>query len=242
MEHCGDEEKSLVLSHSFGVRRVAGNVSGFQEFLRGGHMYMFLSVAIWRIDLGFESHAARGDRYASLKAAGNDLAFQGYKKRFDMMTLLRLFRTIRPMPAGFREELQDVIRESSVKKNRDLLRRGMVCSDVYYVESGFLKFCFEPPRKKQMALFNAMDGMFCVDYQSFIKQRESLFDIIAVEDSRLYSIGYDEYIRLRDKYAEFRTFCEDVLVNCQGAMQAGLIAAYSKYPQHSPFNIGEYGK
>lgn len=124
------------------------------------------------------------------------------QKKDGMISLLRYFRSIYPLPEALRDHLEDIVKEKKLKKKDFLLKTGQVCGNIYFVEEGLLRSFYEKEdRDISFAFMKEQD--ICVDLESFLTQEYSQRSIQALEDSTLSYITHDELQRI---YREFDGF------------------------------------
>ena len=119
-----------------------------------------------------------------------------------MISLLRHFRSIYPLPEALRDHLEDIVKERKLKKKDFLLKTGQVCGNIYFVEEGLLRSFYEKGGREISFAF-MKEGEICVDLESFLTQEYSQRSIQALEDSTLSYITHDELQRI---YRDFDGF------------------------------------
>src|SRR5581483_3633302 len=119
-----------------------------------------------------------------------------------MISLLRYFRSIYPLPEALRDHLEDIVKEKKLKKKDFLLKTGQVCGNIYFVEEGLLRSFYEK-EQREISFGFCKEGDICVDLESFLSQEYSQRSIQALEDSVLSYISYEELQRIYREYEGF---------------------------------------
>jgi CRP-like cAMP-binding protein len=119
-----------------------------------------------------------------------------------MISLLRYFRSIYPLPEALRDNLEDIVKEKKLAKKDYLLKTGQVCGNIYFVEEGLLRGYYVKASKEISSSF-MKEGDICIAAESFLTQQRSQESIQALEDSTVSYISYDELQRI---YRDFEGF------------------------------------
>ena len=98
------------------------------------------------------------------------------------------------------ELIKTLFHECSFKKNESILEQGKTCKFLYYVNRGLLRHYINYNGKEISIHFNE-ENNFASDYQSFITQSFSNETIIALENTDLFSINYND---LQTLYTEIQ--------------------------------------
>ena len=97
--------------------------------------------------------------------------------------------------ADFSEsELNQVMDRFVLKKFRrktNILEAGTIAKEVYFISKGCLRLYYEHEGNDISAFFFT-EGMFAGAYDSFISREASRHFVETLEDSELYSIGYND--------------------------------------------------
>lgn len=134
-----------------------------------------------------------------------------------MISLLRYFRSIYPLPEALRDHLEDIVKEKKLKKKDFLLKAGQVCGNIYFVEEGLLRSFYEKGSREISFAF-MKEGDLCLDLESFLSQEYSQRSIQALEDSTLSYIAYEELQRIYKDFDGFnkigRVMTEQCFIQC----------------------------
>lgn len=86
-------------------------------------------------------------------------------------------------------------------KKHILLKKGNICTHLYFIEKGLARNFFEEDNKEQTNDITR-DGELLVSFASFISKQPSFETIELLEDSVLYSIHHDD---LQELYRQYPT-------------------------------------
>lgn len=93
------------------------------------------------------------------------------------------------------EKLSPYVKEKTVQKNVVLLKQGAIARYIYFIESGLL-YSTVFQKDKDIVSWFAQENEFFTSMYSFISQKPSFETIIALEESKLYYISYDDLQKL----------------------------------------------
>jgi len=111
------------------------------------------------------------------------------------------------------EALSSLIRASSAKtyrKGQYLLKKGQVCTHLFFVEEGLIKSFYNKDGKPFVMRFFAENVMFSV-FDSYIPQEPSKFALIALEETTVRAISYASMEQLCSKHHCIETFLRKLL-------------------------------
>jgi CRP-like cAMP-binding protein len=116
-------------------------------------------------------------------------------------------------------QLDDIVgrfKEKKVAKNDFLLREGMVCQDLVFVQEGCLRLYYMDD-DVEISVWFAFPDSSAIDIYSFISDKPSNYFLQAIEDSSIWYLPKKE---LEALYTEFptmqemmRKFWEDAVLN-----------------------------
>jgi CRP-like cAMP-binding protein len=91
------------------------------------------------------------------------------------------------------------------RKGQYLLRKGQVCRKVFFINCGLVKSCFTGGEKEFVMRFFYENLLFSV-FDSYFTQNPSQFTLVALEDTRVTTISYDNMEALCRNYHSVETF------------------------------------
>jgi CRP-like cAMP-binding protein len=96
------------------------------------------------------------------------------------------------------------------KKGEYLLRKTHICEYLFFINEGLLKLYFEEGSKQFVTRFFAENVLFSV-FDSFTSQTPSRFSLIALEDTTVTVISYEELEELCKKHHCIETLYRKLL-------------------------------
>lgn len=106
-------------------------------------------------------------------------------------------------------EFEQVLRYFKVKKlkkNRLLIRAGEVVTNTYWVKTGMLLSTHTNPKGKEHIIQFAFENCWVTDQNAFYNKERSVFTIIAIEDSEMLTISFDDRERLCADMQKMNTY------------------------------------
>ncbi|SRR6266542_985722 len=119
-----------------------------------------------------------------------------------MESLLKFLNDIRPLSPGLRYNLTQMLKEKKVTEGDYILKEGNICNKICFVEKGLFG-CFYLAEKNDVASWFMKKSDVFISVTSFFLQEASWESIVALEDSVIWYITYQEYIDLKDNFPEF---------------------------------------
>ncbi len=116
--------------------------------------------------------------------------------------LFALLNNISPMTVGLTEHLSAVLVSRELARNEVLLKRGQVCSHIYFVERGMLHCYYERNDVKITAWFMQENDVI-ISAKSFFLQIPGEESIVTLEDTVVHGISFQELEDIYVKYPEF---------------------------------------
>jgi len=114
-----------------------------------------------------------------------------------------LIQTIRKyIPLSLEDEavIRRLFHQKDYKKGDHLLAEGEICRHITFIETGLVRYYINKDGEERTNYFNK-EGEFVCDYPSFLPHLPSIVNIQALEDCRVWTIGFDDMQRL---YKEVR--------------------------------------
>jgi CRP-like cAMP-binding protein len=141
----------------------------------------------------------------------------------------------------FEAELRNALRFTTKKKNEFLLFEGEVCHYAWYLEKGLVR-CYYNREEREVTTWFMEEDKVIVLFKSLFGQKESLFNIQALEDCELYAIHYQdiqahfrkypEAISLRHIIADHYSNLKDIRIRATSKLTA--TARYRYFEKHFP--------
>lgn len=114
--------------------------------------------------------------------------------------------------------------EKILEKEDYLLKNGQTCRTDNFVVSGALKaFYINPETGKEEILYFAIENWWATDIESFQKQIPSIYNIQAIENTKLLQIHYDSFQEMLKRIPKLERFFRIILENYLGSLQRRII-------------------
>lgn len=127
-----------------------------------------------------------------------------------MEDLLAFLNSIRPLSPALRNTLIDMLKTKAVAAGDYILKEGSICNKICFVEKGLFA-CFYLAEKNDVASWFMKEGDVFISVSSFFDQAVSRESIIALEDSIVWYVTYNEYVFLKNTFPEFDGIRGDLL-------------------------------
>jgi len=114
--------------------------------------------------------------------------------------------------------------EKTLEKGELLLRNGEICRYDNYIISGALKaFCINPENGNEEILFLAIDDWWATDIHSFSRQKVSIYNIQAIEKTRLLQISYQSFQKLLQEIPSLEKYFRIILEGYLGTLEKRVV-------------------
>jgi len=119
-----------------------------------------------------------------------------------MDTLLTLLMSIYPLSEELINYLRANLEIKELKKGDYLLRKGRICTHIYFIESGHLR-CFYEKNGAEATSWLMIEGNVIVSVSSFFNQKQSRESIQALEDTVVIGISFEKLEYINRTFIEF---------------------------------------
>lgn len=116
--------------------------------------------------------------------------------------LLNTLNAISPLSKGLETNLKSILQLKELPKKSVLLPRGQVCEYIYFVKKGILR-CYYEKYDSQITSWFMQEGDIIISVKSFYTQTPSEESIVALEDTTLFGIHFDDLQRIYVEFPEF---------------------------------------
>ena len=114
--------------------------------------------------------------------------------------------------------------EKTLDKGDFLLRNGETCRYDSYVISGVLKaFCINEENGNEDILFLAIDHGWATDITSFSKQKPSIYNIQAVEKTKLLQISHQSFQKMLKEIPSLERYFRIILEGYLGTLEKRIV-------------------
>lgn len=118
-----------------------------------------------------------------------------------MDSLLRHITSYVPLSKNIREELPQYFTREILPKEKFLIRKGQVCSQLYFLEQGSVRG-FYNAESKDITHWFAFENAFVTSFYSFTTGKPSVENIQLMEGSILWRISKTDMMELCNRYHE----------------------------------------
>jgi CRP-like cAMP-binding protein len=119
-----------------------------------------------------------------------------------MEKLLLYLNSIYPLSSALIEHLQGILKVKELPKKAYLLKQGVVCTNISFIEQGLLR-CFYNKDNREICSWFMKEGDVIISVESFFKQTVSFENIQALEECTLHYINYNELQYIFHHFPEF---------------------------------------
>lgn len=114
--------------------------------------------------------------------------------------------------------------EKTLEKGDFLLRNGEICRYDSYIISGVLKaFCINEENGNEEILFLAIDHWWATDIASFSKQKPSIYNIQAVEKTKLLQISHQSFQKMLKEIPSLEKYFRIILEGYLGTLEKRVV-------------------
>lgn len=132
-----------------------------------------------------------------------------------MKEFIEFCTRISPMDDDSISDLQSILKENKINKNEYLAQSISHSKELFFIKKGLVKFSFHGDGKEFIMRFFEENNLLA-DIESYAKNIQSKYEIIALEDTEYISFSFHEFERLCAKHHKLETFFR------QFAMKANL--------------------
>ncbi len=116
--------------------------------------------------------------------------------------LLNMLNSVYPLSDELVQHLGTILITKHLSKKEYLLKRGQVCGYIYFIESGLLR-CFYEKNDEQITSWFMKEDDVIISVNSFFKQLPSEESIVAIEDTTIHGIKFEQLQAVYDRFFEF---------------------------------------
>ena len=120
-----------------------------------------------------------------------------------MQGAISYLTSIHPLSPTLVAELRRLCRSQKVTKSQLLVSEGAVCKYAWYLHKGLVR-CFYEQDEHEVTPWFMEEGHVLLLFDSLFEQRESLYNLEALENCELSGIHYDDLLHLLEIHHELR--------------------------------------
>ena len=158
-----------------------------------------------------------------------------------MSEILKCANSFSPLSDDAAEEFSQCIRTKTYHKGDIIHSEGKVCKHLFFVESGLVKhFYFHDGSHYVLRFFE--ENNFFIATDSFFNDLPAEYSTLALEETTISHLEYDDFERLCQKYHSFESFARKfvsivaytAISNLKGLLYLDATERYAKF-------LKEYG-
>ncbi len=158
-----------------------------------------------------------------------------------MKEFLKAVESISPISNEASEDLQRCIKTKTYEKGELIHNIGHVCRHLFFVESGLVKH-FYYHKGSQFVFRFFEEKQFFIATDSFFNNLPADYSTVALEDTIIHYLQYDDFERLCNEHHSFESFARKfvsvvaytAISNLKGLLYLDATARYEKF-------LKEYG-
>ena len=152
-----------------------------------------------------------------------------------MEKLFAALSEIHPLSSAHVNYLKEAVIEERFTKNQILISEGRIIDRLYFIKEGFASGYFYNNNKKITSIF-WNQGHFILLIPGFLRQKPSSEYVELLEDSKLLSISYKQFLEVLELFPEanyiIRTIIEEYEIHHEKRVKDLItLTAFEKYKQ-----------
>ncbi len=96
-------------------------------------------------------------------------------------------------------DMERIVKKKTLKKGEYFLKEQGVCKRLGFITKGYMRVFYTIDGEEITKDFN-FENSFCGSYASFRLQKPAMFNVVAMEDTSLYTLGREDLFSLFDKH------------------------------------------
>lgn len=117
--------------------------------------------------------------------------------------LFFLLNGIATLSPELQEHILSILQYRKYLKGEYILREGMICGNIYFLESGLIRI-FNRLTERETTSWFLKENDFFISVSSFFRQQPSYENIAALEDCACWTISYEQLIQTCQLFPEFK--------------------------------------
>lgn len=99
-------------------------------------------------------------------------------------------------------DIASMVRVINVPSGKHVVRQGEVCDAFYFNRTGLMRVAHKAGKTENTILFGAAGDIF-TSLHSYFAGEPSAFSLVALEDSQIYRINYEQIETLQNRHPDF---------------------------------------
>ncbi|MBS1600695.1 MAG: Crp/Fnr family transcriptional regulator [Bacteroidetes bacterium] len=109
------------------------------------------------------------------------------------------------------DQIVNLFKPKSVKKNSILLHEGNISREFYYIHTGGLRTFFISKNGQEKTRYVMLDNHIGTALKSFISQKPSIEFVEAIDDTELLAISHQDFYHLNEEIHSWKNFYQNIL-------------------------------
>ena len=126
-----------------------------------------------------------------------------------MSAFVRQINTYTSLSKEAETDFTSKLKSKAYKKGEIINREGVICKQFYFIESGLVKQYYYHKERLFILRFFSENSIFTV-LDSFVNQSPADFQTVALEDTLLTYIDYDDLQELAQRHHTIETFLRNI--------------------------------
>lgn len=105
-------------------------------------------------------------------------------------------------------ELKNVFHSKKYVKGDFIIKENDKVQNIYFILSGLVKLSYFDANAKEIILSFAYENWWDTDFSAFYNQTQATLTLQCLEDTEVYSLTFDNYLMILDKYRLSKYFLE----------------------------------
>jgi CRP-like cAMP-binding protein len=124
---------------------------------------------------------------------------------FIMTGFIQFCNRLSPLGKPAEDDILNALQSSVFKKGAQLVKKGNVCRQLFFIEQGLAKICFNNGHKEFIMRFFPENALFTL-LDSYLAQMPSQYKVVALEPTSVTYIAYNDMEELCKKHHTIETF------------------------------------
>ena len=121
-----------------------------------------------------------------------------------------------------------LLTEKRVPKKHTILQSGQVCKEIHFVHSGMLRAFYADQLGKESTIMFAFSDWWITDMYCFVNELPAMVNIVAIEDSVVFSLSKPDMDKLLIKIPKFERYFRLLMQNAYIREQLRIIQNLSQ--------------
>jgi CRP-like cAMP-binding protein len=119
-----------------------------------------------------------------------------------MFQLKQFLSTFHFLTEACMRDFEATVKFNEFERGEYLLRVGKLCEHIHYIEKGAVQ-CYRGSKSQKQTLWFMLEGEISIFKSSFYGRKESEANIVALENTRVFTISYTDMRRLCEVHHSF---------------------------------------